>query len=94
MSAHAAPAPAAAVAGPPTDYIKVLAAQIYVGLVPKVMLNPGAADQAKPNPVELAKYCYKLAEAFQSIEVEANKEAVARTAKYDVQAGDMSSWLK
>lgn len=85
-------APAAAVL--PTDYVKVLAAQIYVGMVPSVMLKAGTADQPKPNPVDLAKYCYKLAEAFQSIEIEANKEAVARTAKYDVQAGDMSSWLK
>jgi hypothetical protein len=91
MSGHA-PAPAAAVL--PTDYVKDLAAQIYVGMVPSVMLKAGTAEQPKPNPVDLAKYCYKLAEAFQSIEIEANKEAVARTAKYDVQAGDMSSWLK
>ena len=28
------------------------------------------------------------------VEVEAGKEAVARTAKYEVKDGDMSSWLK
>ena len=91
MSAHAA---AAAVPGTPTSYVRDLAAQIYIGMVPSVMLKAGTADQPKPNPVDLAKYCYKLAEAFQSIEIDANKEAVARTAKYDVQAGDMSSWMK
>lgn len=96
MSGHAEPAApaAAAVAGAPSNYIKELAAQIYVGLVPSVMLKAGTAEQPKPNPVDLAKYCYKLAEAFQSIEVEATKEAIARTAKYEVKDGDMSSWLK
>ena len=32
------------------------------------------SEQAKPNPVDLAKYCYKLAEAFKSVEVDAQKE--------------------
>jgi hypothetical protein len=95
MSGHAAPAaPAAAASAVQTDYVRDLAAQIYVGMVPSVMLKAPAAGQPKPNPVDLAKYCYKLAEAFQSIEIEAGKEAVARTAKYEVKDGDMSSWLK
>jgi len=51
-------------------------------------------EQTKPNPVELAKYCYKLAEAFQSVEIDAQKEAVAKMAKYDVKVDDMTSWKK
>jgi hypothetical protein len=44
--------------------------------------------------VDLAKYCYKLAEAFQSVEIDAQKEAVAKMAKYDVKVDDITSWKK
>jgi len=71
--------------------VRELAARIYVELVGRVMLT---AEQAKPNPVDLAKFCYKLAEAFQSIEVDAQKDAVAKMAKYDVKVDDMTSWKK
>ena len=68
-----------------------LAARIYVELVARVMLT---SEQNKPNPHDLAKYCYKLAEAFQSVEAEAKKEALAKSAKYDVKLDDMTSWKK
>jgi len=51
-------------------------------------------EKTKPNPVDLAKFCYKLAEAFESIEVDAQKDAVAKMAKYDVKVDDMASWKK
>ncbi len=79
--------PAGASASPVRD----LAAQIYVELVGRVMLT---TEQTKPNPVDLAKFCYKLAEAFQSIEVDAQRDAVAKMAKYDVKVDDMASWKK
>jgi hypothetical protein len=44
--------------------------------------------------VDLAKYCYKLAEAFQSIAIDAQADAVAKMAKYDVKIDDMTSWKK
>ena len=67
MSGHAASAgSSAAESAVPTSYVRDLAAQIYIGMVPSVMLKAGTAEQPKPNPVDLAKYCYKLAEAFQS----------------------------
>jgi hypothetical protein len=69
--------------------VRELAARIYVELVGRVMLT---TEHAKPNPVDLAKFCYKLAEAFESIEVDANKAAVAKTAKYDVKVDDMTNW--
>lgn len=71
--------------------VRDLAAQIYIELVGRVMLTK---DQAKPNPVDLAKYCYKLAEAFQSVEIDAQKDALAKMAKYDVKVDDMTSWKK
>ena len=71
--------------------VRELAAQIYVELVGRVMLT---SEQAKPNPVDLAKYCYKLADAFESIERDAQKEATAKMAKYDVKVDDMTSWKK
>ena len=85
MSAPAAPA------GPESTSVRELATRIYVELVGRVMLT---SAESKPNPVELAKYCYKLAEAFQSIEVDAQKDAVAKMAKYDVKIDDMTSWKK
>jgi len=84
---NAPPAPP----GPASSPVRDLAAQIYVELVGRVMLTK---EQTKPNPVELAKYCYKLAEAFQSVEIDAQKEAVAKMAKYDVKVDDMTSWKK
>ena len=77
--------------GPVSATVRDLAAQIYVELVGRVMLT---TEQTKPNPVDLAKFCYKLAEAFQSIEVDAQKDAVAKMAKYDVKVDDMTSWKK
>jgi len=88
MSDHGAPASSALSAEAQT---RDLAARIYVELVGRVMLS---TQQTKPNPVDLAKYAYKLAEAFQSIEAEAHKEAVAKMAKYDVKVDDMASWKK
>jgi hypothetical protein len=85
MSAPAAPA------GPESTSVRELATRIYVELVGRVMLT---SPESKPNPVELAKYCYKLAEAFQSIEADAQKDAVAKMAKYDVKIDDMTSWKK
>jgi hypothetical protein len=78
--------PAAGSAGSP---VRELAAQIYVELVGRVMLGDN-----KPNPVDLAKFCYKLADAFESIERDAQKEATAKMAKYDVKVDDMTSWKK
>lgn len=77
--------------GSASSAVRDLAARIYVELVGRVMLTK---EQTKPNPVELAKYCYKLAEAFQSVEIDAQKEAVAKMAKYDVKVDDMTSWKK
>ena len=71
--------------------VRDLAAQIYVELVGRVMLT---TEQTKPNPVDLAKFCYKLADAFESIERDAQKEATAKMAKYDVKVDDMTSWKK
>jgi hypothetical protein len=76
---------------PATDSVKDLASRIYVELVGRVMLT---AEQTKPNPVDLAKFCYKLADAFESIERDAQKEATAKMAKYDVKIDDMTSWKK
>ena len=67
-----------------------LAADIYVELVGRVMVG----GQTKPNPVDLAKFAYKLAEAFQSIEADAKKEEAAKRAKYDVKVDDMTNWKK
>jgi hypothetical protein len=88
MSEHASPAsPAGSVASQTRD----LAAQLYVELAGRAMLP---SEKTKPNPVDLAKYCYKLAEAFQSIEADAQKDAIAKMAKYDVKVDDMTSWKK
>ncbi len=85
-----APAAPAAPAGSESTSVRELAARIYVELGGRVMLTA----ENKPNPVDLAKFCYKLAEAFKSVEVDAQKDAVAKMAKYDVKVDDMTSWKK
>jgi hypothetical protein len=85
-----APATPAAPAGDQPTSVRELAARIYVELVGRVMLTA----ENKPNPVDLAKFCYKLAEAFKSVEVDAQKDAMAKMAKYDVKIDDMTSWKK
>jgi len=77
--------------GSESTSVRELATRIYVELVGRVMLT---SAQAKPNPVDLAKFAYKLAEEFQSIELDAKKDAVAKMAKYDVKVDDMASWKK
>ena len=77
--------------GAQSTSIRELAARIYVEFVGRVMLT---TEKTKPNPVDLAKFCYKLAEAFESIELDAKKEEVAKMAKYDVKVDDMASWKK
>jgi hypothetical protein len=77
--------------GPASSSVRDLAARIYVDFVGRVMLT---AEKTKPNPVDLAKFCYKLAEAFESIEIDAHKDAVAKMAKYDVKVDDMTNWKK
>ncbi len=84
-------APPAPTAGSTASQTRDLAARIYIELVGRVMLTAAAT---KPNPVDLAKFSYKLAEAFQSIEADAQKDAVAKMAKYDVKVDDMTSWKK
>ena len=82
--------PQAAAGAEQATSVRELAARIYVELVGRVMLTA----ENKPNPVDLAKFCYKLAEAFKSVEVDAQKEATAKMAKYDVKVDDMTSWKK
>ena len=82
--------PAGIPAAEPTS-VRELAARIYVELVGRVMLT---TEQTKPNPVDLAKFCYKLAEAFKSIELDAQKDVLSKMAKYDVKVDDMTSWKK
>ena len=85
MNAPAAAAPQ----GDEATSVRELAARIYVEMVGRVMLT-----ENKPNPVDLAKFCYKLAEAFKSVEIDAQKDAVAKMAKYDVKVDDMANWKK
>jgi hypothetical protein len=89
--AHDAPATPATPANPQGDQTRDLAAQLYVEIAGRAMLP---SEKVKPNPVDLAKYCYKLAEAFQSIAIDAQADAVAKMAKYDVKIDDMTSWKK
>jgi hypothetical protein len=86
-----APATPATPAGSVGNQTRDLAAQLFVQIAGRAMLP---SEKVKPNPVDLAKYCYKLAEAFQSIEADAQKDAIAKMAKYDVKVDDMTSWKK
>ena len=71
-----------------------LAAQLYVELVGRVMFAGGGVDQNKPNPENLAKLCFKLAEAFDKAEREVLAAAAPKAEKYDFQLPDMASEKK
>lgn len=74
--------------------VRDLAAQLYVELVGRVMFAGGGSDQNKPNPENLAKLCFKLAEAFDKAEREVLAAAAPKTQRYDFQVPDIASEKK
>ena len=71
-----------------------LASRIYVELVGRAFLRVENAAVFKPDPAELAKLSFQLAEAFRKVEKVANAAAGPQNVGYNVDLADMAKWEK
>jgi hypothetical protein len=77
-----------------TSRTKDLAERIYIDMVSRIALQPGAPDTSKPNPEAIAKLSFKLAEAFMKIDEDSEANAAPKDAKFEVQISDIANWEK
>jgi hypothetical protein len=71
-----------------------LASRIYVELVGRSFLRVENAAVFKPDPAELAKLSFQLAETFRKAEKAANAAAGPQNVGYNVELADMAKWEK
>lgn len=71
-----------------------LAARIYVELVGRAFLRVDNAAVIKPDPGELAKLSFQLAETFRQAENTARAAAGPKNVGYDVRLTDLAGWDK
>jgi hypothetical protein len=71
-----------------------LASRIYVELVGRAFLRVENAAVFKPDPGELAKLSFQLAETFRKAEKVANAAAGPQNIGYNVELADMAKWDK
>jgi hypothetical protein len=79
---------------PTKDPVTELAASIYRELVCRNVVVTETAAQIKSNPENLARISFKLAEAFQRVEVELKRSTAPKNQTFDVQDADLASWSK
>lgn len=77
---------------PATDPVTDMAAKIYRELICRNVVVTDTAAQIKSNPENLAKISFKLAEAFQRVEVELKRSTAPKNQAFDVQDVDLASW--
>lgn len=61
---------------PPRDQLRELALRIYVEVASRVYADTGT-ERARPQPKALAQMSFKLAEAFQAVDLEVNPTSIA-----------------
>ncbi len=83
--------PVQAPAGPG---IQDLASRIYVELVGRAFLRVENAAVIKPDPVELAKLSFQLAETYRKVEKAVNAASLPQNVGYRVDVADMAKWDK
>ena len=71
-----------------------LASRIYVELVGRAFLRVENAAVIKPDPAELAKLSFQLAEAFHKVEKAVNAASLPQNIGYKVDVADMAKWEK
>jgi hypothetical protein len=89
--------PAAAPASDGKRYkpmVRDLAANIYSAASSRMIDTSGGGLKLAADPSALAHACFKLAEAFQSVEDELNSANMPKNAGYKLDANDISSWMK
>jgi hypothetical protein len=77
-----------------TTRVKDLAERIYIDMVSRIALAPGAPDAAKPKPEAIARLSFKLAEAFMAVDTTSEEDAAPVAKKYEIAESDMADWMK
>ena len=86
MAAHNPPAP-------PSDPIRDLATQMYVELICRNVTVTDNAAKITANPENLAKICFKLADAFQRAEFEIRAASMPKNQEYDLKGTDLTGLM-
>jgi hypothetical protein len=76
----------------PADPVRDLAAKIYIELVCRNVVVTDTAAQIKSNPESLAKISFKLADAFQRVDVEIKAPTAAKNQEFDMKAASLPGW--
>lgn len=74
--------------------IQDLASRIYVELVGRAFLRTDNTASIKPDPAELAKLSFQLAEIFRRTEAAINAASAPQNVGYKVDLADMAKWDK
>ena len=76
----------------PADPLRDLAARIYVELVCRNVVVTDSAAQIKSNPENLARISFKLAEAFQRVDVGIKAPAAPKNQEFDMKTANLPGW--
>jgi hypothetical protein len=83
----------AAPTSPASDPIRDLATRMYVELICKNVTVTDNAVKITTNPENLAKICFKLADAFQRAEYEIRAASMPKNQEYDLKASDLTGLM-
>ncbi len=86
-SAMSAPAPIA-----PADPVRDLASRIFVELVCRNVVVTDSAAEVKCNPENLARISFKLADAFQRVDVAIKAPSMPKNQEFDMKAASLPGW--
>ena len=78
---------------PPVDPIRELATQMYVELICRNVTVTDNAAKITTNPENLAKICFKLADAFQRAEHEIRAASMPKNQEYELKGSDLSGLM-
>lgn len=76
----------------PADPVRDLAARIFVELVCRNVVVTESAAQINSNPESLAKISFKLAEAFQRVDVALKAPSAPKNQEFDMKAASLPGW--
>ena len=73
----------------PADPVRDLASRIFVELVCRNVVVTETAAEVKSNPENLAKISFKLAEAFQRVDVALKAPSMPKNQEFDMKAASL-----
>ena len=73
----------------PQDVVSELAAKIYVELMCRNVVVTEGAAKVTANPENIARISYKLAEAFQRVDVEVKAPSMPKNQEFDMKGASL-----